>query len=137
MDANSRPNLMGVVTGPIYYPVPPPVLPSFFFTAVIKPIRQAFEFDVFFNGPGGVNILKMDVKYTAETMPKSANRLIISGQIPPIPFPGSGQYSIVMAHDGRTVHSDVFEILIGAPEKPTVKIDVTASVNESFIGKSQ
>lgn len=136
LDNQSRPVMHGVFVGRINLSEKPANLLPLYFTAIIQPVLQDFEFDIFFNAPNGQNIIKLDVKYTSDNVPIPDNRLIIIGQLPSIPFPGEGRYEVVITYgEGQIAYRESINIAVGLAPSPIASVTVTAAVNESFINK--
>lgn len=137
-DSDGKPLLAGMQTGATHFREVPSALPAWFLTAVIKPIAQTFSCSIVLDAPSGRNILRLNMDYEADILPPKENRLIVTSQLPSIPFPGVGDYTFrVLDVGGRTVFRHVMSLRVGKPQKPDVTINVKAEINKEFLHRDK
>ncbi len=98
-DQHGKSILVGVYTGELRFPEPPPAWPPFFFNVVLDPIERAFDFHVQFIRPDRRAFVSMRGHYAAAENPRKENRVVLNWQIAPVRFTGDGTY-ILEVRDG-------------------------------------
>lgn len=135
--ADGNQTLVGVRVGTAYIAELPPTLPPWFITLILLPKQQEFAFSVHIGAPNGKDVIRVDFDYRAEKLPTNEERLVTAIQVPPIPFPGFGEYPIrVKDAHGETVFRHPWIFRLGEPDRPVVSVNGRATVNPEFLRRN-
>lgn len=137
-DPEGKPTLVGIHLPPINYAELPETFPSLFLTIFAQPVSQQFKMGIFLDSPDKRSILRVNVDYSAEEVPDSTHRLVLNFQLPPVPFPGPGEYRIrIKDEHNSTVFQQPLLIRIAPQKRFEVKVNARVEVNTEFTGGNQ
>ncbi|RWC61517.1 hypothetical protein [Mesorhizobium sp.] len=134
--ADGNQTLVGVRVGTAYIAETPQTLPPWFITLILHPKQQEFLFSVHIGAPNGKEVIRIDFDYKSESPPADEERLVTAIQVPPIKFPGFGEYPIqVKDEHGETIFRHPWIFRLGSPARPVVSVSGRATVNPEFLGR--
>ena len=135
-DSEGKQILVGLYADTCYMVEPPPIMPAWYLSVVMRPLKTEFPFILRVGAPNRKTMFRLNFKYKADRVPVPDNRFIGIFQLPIIPFPGFGDYTFrIKDENDQTVFRRVIALVHGQPDKPQVTAEGTADINSDFLPK--
>ncbi len=134
-DRNGKLIMVGVQEPRVGFPFPPPALQPLAIILVISPHTPEFEVVIEFLGPGGLAIVRGNFKMQFSSEIPEKYRVNITFNVPSLPFPGFGTYSVVVREGAdRVVATRSYDFLLQENAAPiSYELSGTAEINPQFL----
>ena len=119
----------GIYPAEIIFSSEPAKLPTFSMTLCLKPLKPKFDFIVEFISPENQKVFEFEAQHVAQTI-QQTSRVMLQIPMPPVVFPGVGEYKLVVRTLDSTVRIEkLFLIRVGVHDNQGMlyqaKVDIT------------
>lgn len=138
-DANGKQIQVGIFDHVVVRSTEATNMQPFSIVVGLKPIHPEFEFVIELLGPNNIGIIRgqFTVKYGKN--PSDVHRVNINFAVPSIPFPGMGEYTVlVRLKNEKVVFRRVYNFVDGENlESQDAEISASASINADLLSRIQ